>query len=523
MNKKLLSGILAVTLMCTVLSGCGGNKTEGTQSDLQSGSILDYKVCDEPLELTFFAGKDPNYQAENNVFKQAFEHTNVMLKHDLSNNAGDMMQQLAIAASSKDLSDIIYAYSRDTFVDYGTQGALIPLNDLIEKHAPNFKKYLDEHEDVKKYITADDGNIYYVPNVRDPQVSPAWFIRQDWLDKLGLEQPDTIDEFYDVLCAFRDKDPNGNGKADEVPLFGIGSAVQYEVAQYLGIFDAAFVFRYMDGKVVYGPTEENFKTAIKTLAKWYAEGLIDPEIFTRKKTREYFLGNDLGGSTHNWIGSTAGYNDTYKDDVPGINFVVMAPPASSAGVRRETNGNSKGLNEGWSISANNAHPEETMKYFDFWWTEEGRRTANYGVEGFTYTMEDGKPVYTDYVLNNEELVPISAIRSTGAQSNFGYWQNFEFELQYLNDIAAAGVDLYIDNGYFAPETPMFTYTAEEQKRMSTLGADIITCVEETVQKWILGNEDVDLTYDSYIKDLNKLGLEEYVSIEQAAYDRYLAE
>lgn len=517
--KRILSCTVAAALLIGALGGCSGKN--GRTEKIASGSILDAKITDEPLVLTYFASAPSEFDEEKNIFKEAFEHTNVMLKYTLSENAGDMSQQLAVAVSSKDMADIIYQSSRRNFISYGNQGAFIPLNDLIEKYAPNIKKYLDENEDVKKYITASDGNIYYIPNILDGKTSSGWFIRQDWLDKLGLKTPNTIDELHHVLTAFKNNDPNGNGKADEVPLFGTGGQVRWTVNEFLGIFDAEMDFRYENGKVTYGPTTENFKTAMKTLAAWYAEGLIDPEIFTRQNPREYFLGNDLGGCTHNWFGSTAGYNTMYEKSVPGINFIAMAPPAGYDGVRREKNVRSKSLQEGWAISATNEHPEETIKYFDYWWTKEGRRMANFGVEGKTYTMVDGKPEYTDFVLKNEELVPVNAIRTTGAQTNFGYWQDWNYEAGYINKTALDGMNMYIDGGYLPEETVMVTYTDDEEKKVTNLTAQITTCLEETVQKWILGNEDVEQGFDGFAENLKKLGLDECLQIEQAAYERYL--
>ncbi|MBP3360407.1 MAG: extracellular solute-binding protein [Clostridia bacterium] len=517
--KRALAYSLAAVFCLMAFNGCSEKKDASEK--LEAGSILDHKITDEPLVLTYFASMPGSYDEENNIFKAAFEHTNVMLKYAISENAGDMSQQLAVAVSSKDMADVIYQSSRSNFVSYGNQGAFIPLNDLIDKYAPNIKKYLDENEDVRKYITAGDGNIYYIPNILDGRTSSGWFIRQDWLDKLGLKAPETIDELHDVLVAFKNNDPNGNGKADEVPLFGTGTPVRFAINEFIGIFDAEMGFRYENGKAIYGPTTENFKTAIKTLAKWYQEGLIDSEIFTRQNTREYFLGNDLGGCTHNWFGSTAGYNTMYANSVPGLKFLAMAPPAGYDGIKREKNARSKSLQEGWAISATNEHPEETMKYFDYWWTEEGRRAANFGVEGKTYNMVDGKPEYTDFVLKNEELVPADAIRTTGAQTNFGYWQDWNYEAGYLNQIALDGMNLYINGGYLPEEIVMVVYTDEEEKRVSTLSAQITTCLEETVQKWILGNESVDAGFDAFVENLNKLGLEEYTAIEQAAYERYL--
>ena len=93
------------------------------------------------------------------------------------------------------------------------------MNDLIEEHAPNLKKFFDEKPHIKSAISAADGNMYYIPYLPDGKYGRAYFIRYDWLDALELDVPETVDEFEAVLRAFKTQDPNGNGEADEVPYF----------------------------------------------------------------------------------------------------------------------------------------------------------------------------------------------------------------------------------------------------------------------------------------------------------------
>ena len=111
--------------------------------------------------------------------------------------------------------------------------------------------------------------------------SQFYWIRQDWLDKLGLEAPTTVDELHDVLTAFKNNDPNGNGQADEIPLFDRSATAETEMGEYLALWDSSASFYPRDGKITYEPLTENYKNAVKNLAQWYKEGLIDPEIFTR--------------------------------------------------------------------------------------------------------------------------------------------------------------------------------------------------------------------------------------------------
>ena len=155
--------------------------------------------------------------------------------------------------------------------------------------------------------TAADGHIYYIPGTLAPigsgnVPSEAFFIRQDWLDKLGLKVPATVDEYYEVLKAFKTQDPNGNGQADEIPYFDRAGTIN----DLYQLFAAHADYYINDqGQYVNGRTEDAYKNAVKELAKWYREGLIDPEIFTRgQQAREQLLSSNIGGATHDWISST---------------------------------------------------------------------------------------------------------------------------------------------------------------------------------------------------------------------------
>lgn len=511
-TKRLVAG-----LMCAVmLLGFGGCKSQGGNGKSGERSLT-HKITDEPLELTYFAKEIEDY-SDQSIWQGAYDMTNILLKPILSENVTDMDSALALSVAAKDIPDVIYDWKQENFNRYGTQGALIPLNDLIDKYAPNYKQFLEENPDVKYYSTAADGNIYFIPFVSDGDASTAWFIRQDWLDKVGKTIPNTVDELYDVMVAFRDGDPNGNGEKDEVPFFGIKS----DVGAFLSLFDAYESFRYQDGKVSFGPMEDKFLTGIKTIAQWYKEGLIDKELFSRSDGRDHFCANNTGGITHEWIGSTAQTNETYKDSIPGYNLVAMAPPAGPDGVRREQNRRTRLYGEGWAISSMNEHPEETMKYFDFWFTKEGRRLANFGIEGVHYDLVNDEPVFKSELLTGDPNIT-TVMMSIRSMTNFGFWQDYGYEAQWTNQIGRDAISMYKNEGYLPSlvERPQLSYF-ENEKRHSVLKTQIETCVNEKVQAWVFGANDPDAEFESFKQTLKSLDVDEYIDIEQKAYDSYLS-
>ncbi len=516
-TKRILAGILCLLMIITACA-CQGNSKK-SNADLSGERSLIHKISDKPIELTYFAPDLVDYR-DKNIWVTAFDWTNILLTPTLAESITDHNQALSLAVAAKNLPDVVYCWSQENFNKYGEQGAFIPLNDLIDKYAPNYKKFLDEHPDARYFTTAADGNIYFIPFTQGGVASAGWFARQDWLDKLGIEHPDNVEEFYNMLVAIRDGDPNGNGKKDEVPYFG-GKA---DLEPLLSLFDAKDRFRYTtDGNVSYGPMEDNFLIAVKEISKWYSEGLIDKEFFSRSDARDYFCSNNTGGVTSDWFGSTSLLNTTMADVAPGFQLIAFAPPENTSGERKVHERRTLYNGEGWAISANNKHPEETMKYFDFWFTEEGRRLVNFGVEGVHYDMVDGAPKFKKEVVESKEGIT-TTIMSIRTRTNFGFWQDYAYEEQWTHPTGVEAAKMYIDNGYLPdPLTcPILNYF-DDTKQRSTLKTQIETYLSETVQKWIMGVSDPEAEFETFKETLKTLGVEEYIEIEKRAYQKYLDE
>ncbi len=206
---------------------------------------LELPIVDEPLELTIHMhwpraqGYGPGGDTSTiyPVEEVARERTNIHLVDKTSGrNTTDNAEAMNLLLAAGDLPDIVGGNLIQQPVNqYGPEGAFVPLNELVDEHAPNIAKFWEEHPGLKEAISAYDGNYYYIPYLPDGKYGRAWFIRQDWLDALGLEQPDNVDELYDVLVAFRDQDPNGNGLKDEVPYF---ARDWEEVNRLLTLWDA---------------------------------------------------------------------------------------------------------------------------------------------------------------------------------------------------------------------------------------------------------------------------------------------
>ena len=487
----------------------------------------DTRIVDKPLELTIhmhhkrYTSYDESWPTE----AVARELTGIHLKNaTIGSNSTNSEEAMNLLLATGKIPDIVGSSRlKDVVNEYGPQGAFQPLNELIDEHAPNLRAFFDKFPAIESALKAADGNIYYLPYAPDGKYGRGYFIRYDWLNKLGLEVPTTVEEYENVLRAFRDQDPNGNGKKDEVPYF----ARQYEeVIRLVTLWDGrssgsdTYHDYYVDDGMIQHPyAGEGYREGIKNLARWYEEGLIDAEVFTRgSSSREYLLSEDLGGSTHDWFASTAGYNDKLQETIDGFEFKAFAPPASISGVRMEEHRRIPVKPDGWAMGGMNKHPVETIKYFDFFFGEEGRRLANFGVEGQQYTMVDGEPKFTQEFLDGGPVN--NQLYAVGSQLQArGYWQDYNYEIQWSNKYALEGIALYDEGDYLIDQFLGVAFNKAEQKVYDKYASQLRTYMLERQQAWILGTGDVEEEWDDYMKTLNKMGLDKVLKVMQSAYDR----
>lgn len=522
--KNIVCLLATTTLLAGALAGCSSSspskEAESTEVAAAQNNQSPYSASDKPLKLKVHMGSIDSgvYKNDWPIFVKAAEMTNVTLEGTLPSTVKDFTETFSTVMASGQLPDIMEAMTKD-FLKFGPEGAFLPLNDLIDEHAPHLKKFFEENPDVKSASSDVDGNIWYIPYIADGLTEKGWFIRKDWLDKLGLEEPKTVDELHDVIAAFVTKDPNGNNKKDEIGFFHRNTTLGIE--GLMALWNAYPSYRAFDNKVIFGPLEKEYGVAMENMVNWYKEGLIDKEIFTRGgKARDILLADNVGGLTHDYFGSTGNYNDQLVSKIQGFRFDPMLPPADVNGVVKEPTKRGRARDYGWGISHSNPDPVATIKYFDFWFTEEGRRMANSGIEGDTYTMVDGKPIFTDKVMKSDK-VPLDVIRETGAQSEFGFQQDFFYEEQWTTPIAREGINMYKEKEVFMDRYPVLKFTTEEQKEIEKITPKIETYIDESTQQWILGAKPVD--HDAFAKELEKLGARRLVEINQVAYDRYVAE
>lgn len=207
----------------------------------------------------------------------------------------------------------------------------LPLNDYVEEQAPNVMRMFEEKPDTRMLAVFTDGNIYGLPSVKfhRPDSTSMMMINQDWLDALGLETPRTLEEFRDVLRAFRDGDPNGNGKADEIPFDFSNNRGLFTAMNLIGAYGKCAEdfsgewFGMAQGEILFLPVTEEYYQLTGYLHSLFEEGLINPEVFNQdysqfqqksKNPAAMTVGATLGWSIEDRVGPD--YADSYQVLLP---------------------------------------------------------------------------------------------------------------------------------------------------------------------------------------------------------------
>lgn len=551
--KKSLVLVLAFAISAAAFA-TGSKETPATSSGVQLNPLGQLPLVNQPVSLNVFA-QLPAYIKDwsTNDFTLWLEKkTNVHLNWDMVPTAS-LNDKRSLVLASGDYPDFFLyaAMTPEEEVTYGSHGVLIPLNSLIQKDAPNLQKVFQMRPYLKGALTTPDGNIYSLARINECyhcSLAMRAYINKDWLDKLGLKMPTTTDEFEQVLKAFKTGDPNGNGKADEIPLMGSLPGWNTNVYDF---FINSFIYNQgqdngrgtervylQDGKVVANFDKPQFRDALKWLNKLYGEGLIAPESFTQDNLQFYHLATQPGvpligaGTASTWW-QVSGLDDMKNADgkIRNRSYVALPPLKGPAGVRwaalfpffQETQ---------LQITSKAKYPDLIVRWADLFYTPEITIYASAGPnEGVDWRRGQSGEVG----INGK---PASFVQITQPSSVFNNsWSNMGTMFQ-SNDMRlglkadpsdpwAQELRLYtLSKEAYAPYAPdpgmVFPpvyVLPSEVGEFSRLKTTIDDYVRESIVRFITGDLKIDTDWNQYLGQLNTIGAARYLQLLQQAYDR----
>lgn len=441
----------------------------------------------------------------------------------------------SVVLASGDLPDVFLAGLSDQDIILNADN-LVDLGPLVDKYAPNIKKMFQEMPDSKLISVFPDGKLYSLPAVRPfrPDSFNVMFLNQKWLKKLNLKTPTTLDELYTVLVAFKTKDPNGNGKADEIPMDwwagaggNGGSRGLFSVLSLLGAWGVADDFSgdlvaVTNGKVRFLFAEPEYKALVTFLAKCWKAGLINPEAFTQDYSG---MMAKAQGPTTSTVGFAFGWSATdrfgkWADDyqvLPPLRALATVKPVWPTQVARVKMGTNL-----FVMTKKNRFPVETIKWIDQFYSEDNSIQGYYGsipefvkktAQGYTIvaaadgnqdrqqwtnSLVDNSPLYSSQALEKKTTVPPSVTRRMKEDA---VYQPFEPNLK----------DIY----------PLVKFSADEIDQMSLIKTDVFKLVDQKFAEWVFKGT-IDSEWTGYVSQLNKMGLATMTSLYQKAYDKYYA-
>lgn len=513
--KRILSVSLAAAML---LSGCGGKNDVAEKGDYAMNET-GYPIVNESISMVMMGSSNSGLcdWKDNLFFKEMEKKTNIHFEFNTPNNTV-YAEKKNLAFASEELPDVFFKsdLTPAELSNYGGQGLLIPLEGYIETYAPNLKKLMDENEEIKKVITAPDGHIYSFPMVGNMPNINTMLYNKKWADKLGLSEPENVDEYYEMLKAFKEQDPNGNGKKDEVPLVVTGvDGLRNSVFHAFGIIvDANFVMIDDGGKAVFTPYKKGFREAVAYCKKLYDEGLLDKDVFTLNSQQI----NAMGTADEEILGSfVAGGAFVVVGEDRHFDYDSITPMEYNG--KRIYNVDSLIKQGGFAITKNCKYPEAAVRWVDYLYSDEGGKLAWCGVEGVSYKMNDDGS-WNWILADGESQGDVRGKCTIQPGSNFAHKQPGEFFYKIDNKYEAS---LKTFRGkvepYARPAVPVMYYDDADLTVVNSIGTDLRTYISESVAKFIIGQYDLDKDWDGFIAKTKDMRAEKMISIYQKTYDR----
>lgn len=481
-----------------------------------------YPIAKEKVTLNVMAvdysdGTDYNTMPFTSFIEKKF---NVKLKFSTIAST-QVADKVTLAYTSGNMPDMFWGIGiigNNVLYRYEKEGMAVALDGDLSKYTPNLNAMFEKRKDIKYLTTRDNGHIYTFPMVREDNT--LWweklYINKTWLNKLGLSMPKTTDQFKEVLRAFKNNDPNGNGKADEIPL-AFSQDVPRSWYGIFGLGTANMFNKDNNGKITYVPTNPKYRTAISYLADLYQEKLMysgDMRTLTTTKIKSIIE------SKTNTIGVTNA--EKYSDIMSAQTFIndyTILPPIDGTGNGTNT-WSYRDVESFWpnwgQITKTCKYPEIAARLLDYFYSTEGCAVALYGPYGdklYWKYDSNGKPV-----INNNGISGLNTLSPSHAvpryQSEAVLAGNFfsnkavkkDATEQKADEIQSALMKQLFSNlrvNYIYN----YRYTeAEMEQQNNNVSKNLYNNQVNYRFDFIYGRKNINNDWDSYVSDLNSQGI-----------------
>ncbi len=540
----IIAGLLAAAMVAGTFASCqsapadvqsapaDAPSAQGSESQAPAEPIS-FPLA-EPAELTIATEDGTVASLADNLplWQEIEKRTNIKISWDVTAPAQYAEVMKLRVSAGGDLPDVMLLPNGLNLGELGGDGMIVPLEGYIDQYGGNIQKVYEKFPHVKA-LTSADGHIYSINTVSENAyfMPYCFIIRKDWLDRLGLSEPESIEEWEVVLRAFRDEDADGDGDAaDEIP-FSVGGHAWYTTfwayAWGLHLFYSDGWYPDENGQMQYEFISDRAKEFYTWLNGIYEEGLIDPEFLTlgdETKLYEKVVRNEVGAFS------------AYPSQIPMLEealrangtadaeLVPLIPPKGPYGQMTEILGDMS-VN-GYVVTNSCERPEIVVSLINYLMSDEGTLLMNLGIEGETYvTNDDGSLSLTELVTNNPDgLTEAEVLSSYGCQLGLPYVMSekrgevmlYEYPEEMREKIVTVSDETrqYAVSGLVLPPA-----TEEESATISGLSGDLATYIWEMTGKFTVGTADIEAEWDSYVSFVKGLDVDQILAVKQAQYDR----
>ena len=575
MKRKLLSCLLIAAMLLALLAGCGSTAEPSAAGDTGSTETsaaseaassageeaapaeppaeesaeepasaeeppeeipevtISYPLEGDNLELSYFVsfpGNLATYMESFDVhpgFQAAQEATGVKINFNAPSMENARVQfELMVAADEFD--DIVGGFG-DMYMGGAAsayEGDLIcDIAPMIGENAPDYQRIIDGSDTYQGFAYEADGTMLGVYGVYQYDISSVTngvFIRQDWLEDLGLEAPVTYDDWHETLTAFK------NEKGAEAGLLlpmgsesrGATYAGGYQTIGYSS--DARMSgghFFQVDGQVTSSLIDDNYRDYLTMMNSWYEEGLVYHDFFSND-TRDILDPLVYGNQVGIFDGKVDYITRFESGDTTGtIRLMGIANPVKEKGDKSGF-GNFVEEKSAVSITTSCENPELALQWLNYFFTDEGILLCNYGQEGVSFEYgADGEPVFTDLILHNEDpwlqFGNVTRLYLLDEVVPTVYDQTRE--LSAYSEKEQEAIEVWSDTKEAKYTMPSVTLSTEDNEELYKLLADIETYASENIIRFIIG--DLDLSeWDSFVQTMKDMGIDRCIEIYQEALD-----
>ena len=470
-RKNLGTRLMAAGLTCALLlTGCGGSTAAGQASGTAEGGEGAAGGEERPtITVAVQMNEKGEYSDNNYAIKYIEDNTGVNIEFvQLPSDKGDADTKLNLMLSSGDYPDVIcYGMNKQKMVKFAKEGIFVPINELIDQYGDNIKRLFEARPQYEQLSYAPDGNIYGFVTANECyhcQAYPKLWYNTEWLESLGLKEPETTEELKEVLLAVKNSDYNGNGKADEIPLSGSKDwdcQLEWYLLNSFVPCDKETLSHVEDGKVVFSCNTEEFKQGLAYLNELYSLGLIDPTCFTQSSDQmQQVIRSDKNlvfGYTADHFAMGIDLEDAHLNEVTA----AMVPVEGPNGARWQLHKDYVDMTDGfsWFITDKCENKEAAFKVGDFLMGDESSMVQMYGKEG-SYWGKLEAP--TESILEGTEAIywikPGFTSNEDDEYQKNTFWSGLMNQLaEFRASMSPRPEDMYVPDSY---EARLFDETAK---------------------------------------------------------------